>query len=222
MREISSPKGPFRSRLFYTVDEIDQICGDALRQVGLMPQEPQEIRIERFLEKYFKVVPTYEDLEEGVLGGTFFADSGRVIRILISKQLTQDIRLPSTLAHEGGHGLLHATLFIDPQKASLFGRGKSQPSIMCRSEDIRAVKKAYDGKWWEWQANRAISGLLLPKKLVLRAIEEFLEKTPLTHRLPESNRQRAEKRTAEVFGVSIAVSRIRLEEMFEPNEPTLL
>src|SRR5271165_5484067 len=101
MREISSPKGPFRSRLFYTVDEIDQICGDALRQVGLMPQEPQEIRIERFLEKYFKVVPTYEDLEEGVLGGTFFADSGRVIRILISKQLTQDIRLPSTLAHEG-------------------------------------------------------------------------------------------------------------------------
>jgi hypothetical protein len=101
MREIPSPEGPFRSRLFYTVDEIDQICSDALRQVRLMPQDPEKIRIERFLEKYFKVVPAYEDLEEGVLGGTFFADSGRVIRILISKQLEQDVRLPSTVGPRG-------------------------------------------------------------------------------------------------------------------------
>src|SRR6266446_9544053 len=98
MREIPSPEGPFRSRLVYTVDEIDQICSDALRQVGLMPEDPQKIRIERFLEKYFEVVPAYEDLEQGVLGGTFFADNGRVIRILISKHLEQDVRLPSTLA----------------------------------------------------------------------------------------------------------------------------
>ena len=56
----------------------------------------------------------------------------------------------------------------------------------------------------------------------MKAIEEFLEKTVLTHRLPESNRQRAEKCIAGVFGVSITVARIRLEEMFEPNEPSLL
>ncbi len=222
MREIPSPEGPFRSRLVYTVDEIDQICSDALRQVGLMPEDPQKIRIERFLEKYFEVVPAYEDLEQGVLGGTFFADNGRVIRILISKHLEQDVRLPSTLAHEGGHGLLHAILFIEPQKGALFSRGKSEPKIMCRSEDIRAAGKAYDGKWWEWQANRAISGLLLPKKLVMKAIEDFLEKTILTHRLPESNRRIAEKHIADVFGVSMTVARIRLEEMFEPNEPSLL
>jgi hypothetical protein len=221
MREISAPEGPFRSRLVYTVDEIDQVCSDSLRQVGLMPQSPQKIRIERFLEKYFEVVPAYEDLETGVLGGTFFADNGRVIRIVISRDLEHDIRLPSTLAHEGGHGLLHAILFIDPQKSSLFGR-KSEAKIMCRSEDVRAATKAYDGKWWEWQANRAISGLLLPKKLVVKAIEEFLEKTTLTHYLPESNRQIAEKHVADVFGVSITVARIRLEEMFEPNESSTL
>jgi len=222
MREIPSPEGPYRSRLVYTVDEIDRICSDALRQVELLPQGPQKIRIERFLEKYFKVVAVYEDLEEGVLGGTFFADNGRVTRIVISKELEQDVRLPSTLAHEGGHGLLHAILFIDPQKSSLFGRGKFEPKIMCRSEDIRAARKAYDGKWWEWQANRAISGLLLPKKLVANAMEGFLEETVLTHRLPESNRKRAEKHVADVFGVSITVARIRLEEMFEPNEASLL
>jgi Zn-dependent peptidase ImmA (M78 family) len=222
MKEIPSLEGPFRSRLVYTVDEIDQICSDALRQVGLMPQNPQKIRIERFLEKYFNVVPYYEDLEYGILGGTFFADNGCVTRIVISKHLEEDVRLPSTLAHEGGHGLLHAILCIEPQKRSLFGTGQPEPKIMCRNEDIRAARKAYDGKWWEWQANRAISGLLLPKELVAKAMQEFLQNTALTHYLPESNRQRAEKHVAKVFGVSITVARIRLEEMFEPNEPSLL
>ncbi len=38
-------------------------------------------------------------------------------------------------------------------------------------------KKAYDGRWWEWQANRAIGGLLLPKNLVNSALEGMLAKS---------------------------------------------
>jgi hypothetical protein len=47
--------------------------------------------------------------------------------------------------------------------------------FLCRPGDIDPAAasrptRAYDGLWWEWQANRAIGGFLLPKNLVLIAL----------------------------------------------------
>jgi hypothetical protein len=62
---------PFRSgasskQPYFTHSQIDQICCDELRNEGLLPNSPEPIRIDRFIEKRFKVSPTYEDLPDGV------------------------------------------------------------------------------------------------------------------------------------------------------------
>ena len=117
MKHLRSNAGPFAERPYYKDQEIEHICGDALRKVALFPSSPQAIRIDRFIEKYFSVVPAYEDLPEGVLGLTRFGQSG-VQEVVVAKSLDEDTgtvaerRVRTTLAHEGGHGLLHTHLFV--------------------------------------------------------------------------------------------------------------
>lgn len=68
MRTFRSKSGPFSERPHFEPNEIDQICSDELRKQGLFPNSPEAIRIDRFVEKRFGVVPHYEDLPAGVLG----------------------------------------------------------------------------------------------------------------------------------------------------------
>src|SRR3546814_11210596 len=76
MRTFRTNRGPFAARPFYKPTEIDRICGDALKAAGLMPDAPEAIRIDRFVEKHFKVSPRYEALPDGVLGFTPFGATG--------------------------------------------------------------------------------------------------------------------------------------------------
>jgi len=113
MKNLRAKSGPFSERIYYPDQEIESICSDELAKVGLLPAEPSPIRIDRFIEKRFQVTPSYEDLVDGVLGLTRFGSRG-VHEVVISKVLeterTQvaERRIRSTLAHEAGHGLLHA------------------------------------------------------------------------------------------------------------------
>jgi len=96
---------------------------------------------------------------------------------------------------------------------------------MCRNSDISPVASAapkYDGKWWEWQANRAIGGLLLPRPLVRRLVSLFTEQTRFGPALKESLRTTAEQEVAKTFDVNPAVARIRRQEMFPKEENTIL
>jgi hypothetical protein len=63
------------------------------------------------------------------------------------------------LAHEAGHGLLHAYLFVlGETPLNLFDRDSQvDHKILCR--DVQGEERnsrAYDGRWWEFQANRAM------------------------------------------------------------------
>lgn len=223
MKSFPTREGPFGRRLIYELPEIDQICEDALRSVNLLPAIPEPIRVERFLEKFFEVHVLYEEIEVGVMGCAAFDRTGRVTGFMISPEIEADgaksseRRLRSTLAHEGGHGLLHPQLFMrDSDTGNLLGNAAAEkPRIMCRARDIGAARsKAYDGRWWEWQANRAIAGILLPKKLVAAAVASSLDKSALMPNLDESNRSQAERLVAQTFDVNPVVARIRLEEMF--------
>jgi hypothetical protein len=228
MKEFRTKEGPYPIRLIYETAEIDQICEDALRQCGHLPRSPQPIKIDRFLEKYFEVRVVYQDLGDGTIGCTAFNRHGRVTGFIISSALDADgtksagRRTRSTLAHEGGHGLLHPRLFLaDGNSGTLFGSKPGDTSrILCRNQDVGAAtaKPVYTGRWWEWQANRAIAGLLLPKKLVTAALGEILNKEGMLHVLPEARRRDAEALVAESFDVNPAVARIRLEEMFQVSE----
>jgi len=187
MREFPTKEGRFRLRLMYDIKEIDDICLSALKEAKLLPTEPEPIKIDLFLEKYFEVPLVYEDLGEGVMGSTVFDSYGRVTGFTVAPWIEEEgtavaeRRVRSTLAHEGGHGLLHPKLFMAEQTGCLFGSSfeKEKPKdFLCRNSDIvpgATGQPRYDGQWWEWQANRAIGGLLLPKPLVFKSIETLLE-----------------------------------------------
>src|SRR5581483_4576155 len=110
-RSNSSSKAPY-----FTPSQIDNMCCDELRSVGLLPGSPEPIRIDRFIEKRFNVSPQYEDMPDGVLGFTRFGKNG-VKAVVISAALDAERgkvaarRVRTTIAHEGGHGLLHAHIF---------------------------------------------------------------------------------------------------------------
>ena len=224
MKTFRAKTGPFFERPHFELTEIERICSEALRKVDLLSKDPAPIRIDRFIEKRFGVAHTYDELPPGVLGYTRFGSSG-VEEIVVASSLDQEDveatrrRLRSTLAHEAGHGLLHAHLFALGERPQLFpveGRGK-ESDILCRDDAVAAgPDKNYDGRWWEYQANRAIGGLLLPRPLVIEAVRPLLEtKGSLgAETLPPHRTGEAERALATIFDVNPVVARIRLAELF--------
>jgi hypothetical protein len=214
---------PFSERPHFSDLEIDQMCEDALRKVGLLPSKAEPVRIERFTEKHFGVSPAYEDMPAGVLGYTTFSAKG-VKSIHIAKFLLDDVakvterRLNSTLAHEAGHGLMHAYLFaFEDAGLSMFGRDAdvTASKVLCRDSD-RGGRGGYDGRWWELQANKAIGGLLLPRAPVLAALRPLLPHPGRGDRLAldDPRRESAVAFLVDAFEVNPIVARIRVESLF--------
>jgi hypothetical protein len=147
MRTYRSKAGPFAEQPFYEPFEIESICVDELQKLNLYPSDPAPIRIDRFIEKRFGVAPTYEDLPHGLLGFTLFGEKG-VEKIVVAKSLDDEgtrpaeRRLRTTLAHEAGHGLLHAHLFVlGSRPDSLFGDGLAHDAqkILCREGGVSGI-----------------------------------------------------------------------------------
>lgn len=223
MRTYRANAGPFRERPYYQLSEVEKMCMDELRLVELYPETPSPIRIDRFLEKRFKVTPTYDDLPVGVLGFTVFGEKG-VHKIVIARALdaegtqSAERRIRTTMAHEGGHGLLHAHLFAF-NDALLFGEADEtgKPKVLCRDElkdTGRTSTVRYDGRWWEYQANMAMSALLMPRPLVQQVIEPFLHTDRFVPSLAKEARSEVVLKLAEVFDVNPVAARIRLNEIF--------
>jgi hypothetical protein len=223
MKTIRSRSGPFSERPHFEPSEIELICADELRRAGLYPNLPEAIRVDRFVEKRFGVVPEYEDLPEGVLGFTEFSKNG-VEAIVISvaldseKSKVAERRVRTTLAHEAGHGLLHAYLFaLDEKPLYLFDSDShSDHQILCRDVQGEERKgRAYDGRWWEFQANRAMGGLLCPEALVREALKPFLIPSGSLGAvtLDETRRERAIRTLADIFDVNPIVAKIRINEL---------
>jgi hypothetical protein len=107
-----------------------------------LPSSPEPIRIDRFIEKRFKVLLRYETLPYGILAFTSFGWNG-VTAVVISRKLeaegskVAERRVRTTIGHEGGHRLLHAHLFSLREVAlNLFGQdSQSGERILCRDID---------------------------------------------------------------------------------------
>ncbi len=223
-------------RPYFSAEDIEKMCLDELRKVGLYPSSPSPVRIDRFIEKKFKIDPRYEDLPNGILGYTKFGYNG-VEEIAVSKELEEENtkasarRIKTTLAHESGHGLLHTYLFVlgQPPK-SLFGDSldESGSKILCRNDAIEGSKTGkaagYDGKWWEHQANLVMGALLVPRKLAMTAMEPFLIKAGLLEvkTLDQTRREEAIISLAEIFDVNPIVIKIRINQMFPVSKTNQL
>jgi hypothetical protein len=220
-----SKSGPFGERPFYTHEEIERTCSTELRQAGFMPDAPSPVRIDRFVEKRFGVALQFDVLPAGILGYSSFGPKG-LQAMVISSELEEDTsavarrRVNATIAHEAGHGLFQAHLFLDAPREGLFGDEPAQRAVLCRHDAIGAhgtTERKYDGKWWEYQANQAIGPLLMPRELVLNALKSDLRPAGMLgirDELPAEKRNDATRRLADVFDVNPAVARIRLDEVF--------
>jgi len=231
MKTFRDKSGQFSERPHFEPTEIDRICDDELRKAGLFPEKPSAIRIERFIEKRFRVTPEYDDLPDGVLGYTRFGKDG-VEAIVVSAALdaggdkVAERRLRTTLAHEAGHGLLHAYLFALAEKPlHLFDRdSQADHKILCRDVQGEERKtRPYDGRWWEFQANRAMGGLLCPCSLIEASLKAHLVPSGSlgAMRLDEANRSAAISEVSETFDVNPIVARIRISELYPVGGPQM-
>jgi hypothetical protein len=230
MKTFRAKTGPFTERPYYPDSDIENICSDELRAANLFPSTPGPIRIDRFIEKRFNVVPSYEDLGQSILGLTKFGSSG-VKAIMVARFLEDDgstsakRRIRTTLAHEGGHGLFHTHLFaMSAEKKPLFGdfTDPDAPKILCRDEGEGLI--GYQGQWWEYQANRAIGGLLMPKSLVESAVETFVIASGSLglKSFDHSRTDEAIRLLVGTFDVNPVVARIRLGQLFPVSESAQL
>ena len=225
MKTLMAATGPFSERPYFTHEEIDQLSIEELQAVGLYPNTPSPVRIERFIEKRFRLSPIYEDLPDDVLGYTRFGEDG-VQAIVVSKALSEEgtrvseYRLSTTLGHEAGHGLLHSYLFaLSAESQPLFNDDDVNPTkILCRNQGVLvpATKRRYDGRWWEYQANQCMSALLLPRALVVESVRPFVRIEGMMEIavLPEGHREQAVRHVAEIFEVNPVVARIRIAELY--------
>jgi len=232
MKYFRSRNSATSTRPYYTVDEVEDMCSSELQRSGCLLLEPGPIRIERFIEKRFGVTPEYADIGDDILGFSRFGLRG-VNAIIVSKKfgevdtVSSERRLRTTLAHEAGHCLLHAHLFSGGETPQdLFGHEMDEPKILCR--EVTGISAApsnqYRGNWWEYQANMAIGSLLLPRQLLLKAIEPNLENRGLLGlpALSAAGRKLAEGQLAHIFDVNPIVVRIRLEQLFPVKDDAQL
>ena len=209
---------------YFTPSQIDNMCCDELRGVGLLPNSPEPIRIDRFIEKRFNVSPQYEELPNGVLGFTRFGKNG--VKALSFRQRLMrkagrsrgDVSGRPSRTREATD-CLHAHLFaLDEIPLHLFDKDShSGDQILCR--DVHGDEKKahrYNGRWWEVQANRAMSSLLCPRPLVHEAMKPFLAPAGLLGMdvLAENRREEAVRAFADTFDVNPAVTRIRIAELY--------
>jgi hypothetical protein len=221
---ISRKGSGMPERPFFKDSDLDRMAVEELSGSSLLPSQPAPVRIERFVERRFELSAVcYEDLPTNVLGYTQFGHRG-VDAIFVSRTLSEEgsrvaeRRINSTLAHEAGHGLLHAYLFrLDSFPTALFGdNGDVTPArILCRDNPSTPGRSAYDGRWWEYQANQMIGALLMPKPLVLAALEPHWVGTGQlgAQSLRDEHRPIVVRELAELFDVNRSVAEIRLDAL---------
>ena len=231
MKMFKMQSGPFKERPFYHDSDFESIARDALSSVDLLPTKPRPIRVDRFIEKRFGIVHNYEETPTGILGYTRFGSNGP-LKVVVSRSLSEEgsraaeRRINSTLAHEAGHMLLHGHLFAMERREGwrpLFGEDidEGRQTILCREDavgvdlELTGVRR-YDGRWWEFQANKVIGALLLPRRLVNEALTAFTIHPgrlgiPV---LKDTQLEETVLHLVKTFDVNAPVARIRLQELF--------
>jgi hypothetical protein len=227
MKDSPAKSGPFLKRRWFEEHEFDDIARAALKKHGLVPKVPEPVDIELFVDMEFGFGYEFHDLGEDCLGLMYFGEKGPKSLLVHSKldapENPQVNRLcRSTLAHECGHGLLHADLFVElwehKKRTNGFEDSRRLITWRERNENVEGSLTRNSPDWWEYQADRMISALLLPVYPLRAALREWGHEPesmtatgtwadPTLHRL-----------VRDTFQVSLAVARIRLERLYGERE----
>lgn len=231
MKQQRANSGPFLRRIYYEQRDVESLCSTALADAGLLPEAPRPVRIDRFVEKHFRVEVRATEMKPGPMGAIRFDEAGKVLGVFVSREIEGDTsaagrrRFRSTVGHEAGHGLLHTRLFAEKLltessqydfEAGAGGEARvRRDGFLCRPEE-GANRPARRYEWWEFKANMAMSCLLLPWKLIAAAAEPF--RVRYADAAPSARDQMAESATAELaetFDVNPVMIRYRLKDWWK-------
>lgn len=221
---------PARSRDWFTEAEFENTMDDLRAQAGEGVFTSREgINVDLVLLKAYEVNPDFVDLPLGVLGRTTFYPDGR-LHVEISRTLAEDAehslvarrRLRSTMAHECGHIAFHRHQFlVDGSQQTLFGSAAPiAPTILCRGEAIDDRVRHRDGR--EYQANRGMAALLLPRTLLTNHSAEVLKTAGFETLRDAVKRGKGEailRELCDIFDVSLQMMLYRVQDlMLLPRE----
>lgn len=186
MRYYKNNKGPFPLGIYFEDQEIESAAFEQLQKASMIPNESNPcVDIDALLKANFGIDPDFEDLDDGVLGKSEFYRDGS-IRVIIATSLGEDCNgtkenlYRTTMAHEIGHVVLHRILFLEDtlKLEGVEGLKNSVYPVLCRSDSSGQTIREYSGEWWEWQANRFMSAILMSKHVITKKCNELWQQNP--------------------------------------------
>jgi hypothetical protein len=144
---------------------LKDFCSEALTK--LMPINIEKM-FELYIPKRFQVATSYEELSFGIHG---YTDPNNLkaavsVKLIEANDLATTRFGRSTIGHEVGHVVLHATQFRKKNLELRFLHDDNHSKTMLfRQKDLRAFENP------EWQAWEFCKSLFLPKHLIVEAQE---------------------------------------------------
>lgn len=182
MRTTVDRSSPWGHRLWFEDREFDAMMDEVRLKAGQVTVTPGEgVDVWAIFQNVYRVEPDYVDLPDSVLGKTIFHRDGR-FDVYLSRTLTDEAednvvarrRLRATAAHECAHVVIHGHLhLVDSLTVPMFADSQPPPPrVLCRKDAIGRL--GYSGEWWEFQANRGMAALLLPRAMVGARVQQTL------------------------------------------------
>jgi hypothetical protein len=185
--------------------------------------EVRGVDVEAILERVYGIIPDFVDLPDGILGKTLYHRDNRV-EVQISRALAEEAelstvarrRLRTTTAHECAHVIEHGALHLaDTMTLSFLPEpAREEPRVLCRGETINSP--GYSGEWWEYQANRGMASLLLPRGETMRYLTGLLTERQCRTMAEAFAQQKGEavaRELSRIFDVSLQAVVYRLQEL---------
>jgi hypothetical protein len=217
MRVQPDSKSPWGRRVWIPDDEFETAMDD-LRVEGCFARGTG-VDVDAILLARYQVTPDFGDVAESCLGRTRFEPDGSY-SVLISRALSDESvqskvarrRLRSTLAHELAHIVFHGILHPIHLGPLLFPDLAPPQPFLCRPDISKDPTEK--GPWWEYQANRGMSCLLMPRDLVRQFLTEAVAKRSLAdmrEALAASRGKAVIQDLMEDFDVSLELALYRLQ-----------
>jgi len=182
MRTSRDVRSPWGQRLWLDEDEFESVMDDIRYQAGADTfTAGGGVDVETVLARVYNPRIDFCPLPRGVLGRTTFCPGGS-LKVEISSELSDEAehstvahrRLRSTVGHECSHIGFHRHLCALNDGPALFPELQRDPAVLCYTPTIDNPGQ-HASDWWEYQANRGMAALLLPKALFHEHVRRVLE-----------------------------------------------
>lgn len=220
-------------RLHFSRRDIEHIVRDELRAAQCWPAEPEPIRLEEYLLVRHGIEPQpLRPVTDGMLGLADLQNPAKPAIFIAPPVMDGPEHVyRSTVAHEVGHLMLHAQLYVDSRFTLALARWRqgdaAEGTITCLARDINeSPRGGYNDAdpfaHIEHQANLVMVEMLTPRSLVKKCMVNWTSSRTLRGGgfetvFDEARRREAVTCLSTTFNVSPTLASFRLQEFYPTN-----